>query len=142
MLDLYVRLIEQHFEKATLGYGYNHPRIIEKLMYLGLLMNKYKQTDQEKDILAKIDGLNKKYLELNMDFLDLKRKEEGLMGPDEFQLCKEIHDLENDLFSYNNSHLMDMKYILKQEITKEVWDSFVKKINHCKDIEYKTVRSF
>lgn len=142
LLDLYVRLIEQHFEKATLGYGYNHPRIIEKLVYLGLLMNKHKQTDQENNILAKIDELNKKYLELNNDFLDLKRKEEGLMGPDEFQLCKEIHDLENDLFSYNSSHLMDMKYILKQEITKDVWDDFVKKINHCKDIEYKTICKF
>jgi len=48
------------------------------------------------------------------------------MGPDEFQLCKEIHDLENDLFLYSNSHLMDMEYILKQEITKEVWDRFCK----------------
>lgn len=142
LLDLYVRLIEQHFEKATLGYGYNHPRIVEKLVYLGLLMNKYKQTDQEKDVLAKIDELNKKYLALNKDFLNLKRKEEGLMGSNEFQLCKEIHDLENDLFSYNNSHLMNMKYILKQEITREIWDSFIKKINHCKGIEYKTVRSF
>lgn len=142
LLNLYVRLIEQHFEKATLGYGYNHPRIIEKLVYLGLLLYKYKKTAQEKDIIAKIDELNKKYLEFNKEFFELKRKKENLMGPDEFQLCKEIHDLENDLFSYNSSHLMDMKDILKQEITKDEWDGFVKKINHCKDIEYKTVRGF
>lgn len=142
LIDLYVRLIEQHFEKATLGYGYNHPRIIEKLVYLGLLLYKYKKTEQEKNIVAKIDELNKKYLEFNKEFFELKRKKENLMGPDEFQLCKEIHDLENDLFSYNNNHLMDMKYILKQEITKDDWNGFVKKINHCKDIEYKTVYRF
>ncbi|MCK5510244.1 hypothetical protein KAI65_01710 [Candidatus Parcubacteria bacterium] len=142
LIDLYVRLIEQHFEKATLGYGYNHPRIIEKLVYLGLLLHKYKKTEQEKNIVAKIDELNKKYLEFNKEFFELKRKKENLMGPDEFQLCKEIYDLKNDLFSYNNNHLMDIKYILKQEITKDEWDGFVKKINYCKGIKYKTVRGF
>lgn len=134
LVALYVGLIEQHFEKATLGYGYNHPRIIEKLVYLGLLLHKYKKTDQEANIIAKINELNKKYLEFNKEFFELKKKKENLMGPNEFQLCKEIHDLENDLFSHNNSHLMDVKYILKQEITKDEWDSFIKKINHCKDI--------
>lgn len=142
LVDLYVRLIEQHFEKATLGYGYNHPRIIEKLVHLGLLLHKYKKTDQETSIISKIDELNKKYLEFNKEFFELKRKEKNLMGPDEFQLCKEIYDLENDLFSYNSGNLMDVKYILKQEITKDEWDGFIKKINHCKDIEYKTVRGF
>lgn len=142
LLDLYVRLVEQHFEKATLGYGYNHPRIIEKLVYLGLLLYKYKKTEEEKNLVAKIDELNKKYIEFNKEFFELKREKENLMGPDEFQLCKEIHDLENDLFSYNNDHLMDMKYILKQEITKEDWGGFIKKVNHCKGIEYKTIRGF
>jgi hypothetical protein len=105
-------------------------------VYLGLLLHKYKKTDQEKNIITKIDELNKKYLESNKKFFELKRKEKDLMDPDEFQLCKEIHDLENDLFSYNNNHLIDMKYILKQEITKDEWNGFIKKINHCKDIEY------
>lgn len=75
LLDLYVRLTEQHFEKATLGYGYNHPRIIEKLVYLGLLLHKYKKIKQEKNIIVKIDELNKKYLELNKKFFELKGKE-------------------------------------------------------------------
>lgn len=137
-IDLYIRLIEQHFEKVTLGYGYNHPRVIEKLVYLGLLLHKYKKTDQEENIVTKIDELNKKYLEFNKEYFELKLKKENIMGPDEFQLCKEIHDLENDLFSYNNSCLMDIKYILKEEITKDEWSSFIKRIEHCKNIEYKT----
>ena len=138
LIELYIRLINQHFEKVTLGYGYNHPRVIEKLVYLGLLLNKYKRTEQEKSIIVKIDELNKKYLELNKEFFELKKKEENLMGPDEYQLCKELHDLENDLFSYSRGSLMDVKSILKEEITKEEWDDFKKKINHCKNVEYET----
>lgn len=138
LTDLYVRLIEQHFEKATLGYGFNHPRIIEKLVYLGLLLHKYKKTDQEKNIIAKIDELNKKYLTFNKEFFKLKRKKQNLMGPDKFQFCKEIHDLENNLFLYSSSHLMNMEYILRQEITKDEWNNFIKKIKYCKGIKYKT----
>jgi hypothetical protein len=138
LIDLYVRLVEQHFEKVTLGYGYNHPRVIEKLVYLGLFLHKYKRTKQEKGIVAKIDELNKKYLELNKEYFKLKQKEIKLIGPDEFQLCKEIHDLEDDLFSYKSSPLMDIKYILKKEITKDEWSGFIKKIKHCKNIKYET----
>ena len=138
LIGLYVKLIEQHFEKVDLGYGYNHPRVIEKLVYLGLFLHKYKRTNQEKGIVTKIDELNKKYLELNKEYFKLKRKEKNLMGPDKFQLCKEIHDLEDDLFSYNNSPLMDIKHILKKEITKDEWSNFIKKIKHCKNIKYKT----
>ncbi len=142
LIELYARLINQHFEKVTLGYGYNHPRVIEKLVYLGLLLNKYKRTEQEKGIIVKIDELNKKYLELNKEFFELKKKEENLMGPDEYQLCKELHDLENDLFSYNNSHLMGVKYILRGEITKDGWDGFAEKINYCKGVKYETRHIF
>ena len=141
-INLYIRLIEQHFEKVDLGHGYNHPRVIEKLVYLGLLSHKYKKTKLEADILDKIDELNKKYLELNKDFFALKQKEKNLMGPNEFQLCMEIHDLKNDLFSYDNSSLMDIKYILKEEITEDEWNEFIKKINHCIGIEYTTKRTF
>jgi hypothetical protein len=137
LVELYTRLIDQHFEKVTLGYGYNHPRVIVKLVYLGLLLNKYKRIEQEKSIVAKIDELNKKYLEINKEFFELKRKEENLMGPDEYQFCKELHGLENDLFLYNAGCLMGIKSILKEEITRENWDDFKKKINYCKDIEYK-----
>ena len=64
------------------------------------------------------------------------------MGPDEHWLCKEMHDLENDLFSYNSSVMMDIKSILKQEVTKEIWDEFRAKIKSCEGIEYKTVHRF
>jgi len=138
LIELYTRLIDQHFEKVTLGYGYNHPRVIVKLVYLGLLLNKHKRIEQEKSIIAKIDELNKKYLEFNKEFLKLKKKDKNLMWPDEYQLCKELHDLENDLFSYNSGLLMDVKSILKEEIMKEDWDDFKKKINHCRDIKYET----
>jgi hypothetical protein len=132
--------VQQHFEKVSIGYGYNHPRVIEKLLYIGLILTKYKIDTT--DIISLIDELNKKYLVLNKDYFELKSKEPGLMGPDEYQLCKEIHDLENDLFSYNSGMLMDVKALLKSEITKDIWNSFISKIKYCEGVEYKTVRSF
>lgn len=64
------------------------------------------------------------------------------MGPDEYQLCKEISDLKEDLFSYNSGMAMGVKDLLKREITKEVWDQFTNQIKHCEGVEYTTVRSF
>jgi len=103
---------------------------------LGLLLHKYKKTDQEKNVISKIDELNKKYLELNKEFFKLKSKKRNLMGPDKFQLCKEIHDLERDLFSYSNSHLMAIMNILREEITQDEWKDFIEQIEFCKDVEY------
>lgn len=140
VIKLYIRLVHQHFEKVSMGYGYNHPRVIEKLLYIGLILTKHNIDTAE--IIKLIDELNKKYLVLNKEYFDLKSKEPNLMGPDEYQLCKEIHDLENDLFSYNSGMVMDIKELLKNEITKEVWDSFIGQIRHCEGIEYKTVSYF
>lgn len=138
--DLFIRLVNQHFEKVSIGYGYNHPRVIEKLICLGLVLNKYKV--DVTDILKLIDQLNAKYLELNKEYFELKKKEPNLMGPDEYQLCKEIYDLENDLFSYNSGMVMGIKQILKQEIDKNNWDDFIGKIKHCEGVEYKTISRF
>ena len=141
-IDLYIRLVQQHFEKVSVGYGYNHPRVIEKLIYVGLLLHKHRQTKKVNNIIKLIDELNKKYLELNKEYFELKNKNKNLMGPDEFQLCFEIHNLENDLFSYNSSVMMDIKSIIKKEITRKDWDSFISKISYCKGISYKTVSRF
>jgi hypothetical protein len=142
LIDLYIRLIEKHFEIVTLGSGYNHPRVIEKLIYLGLFLHKHKRTDKEKIVINKIDELNNKYLELNKDCFKLKKEKANVMGPDEFQLCLEIHELENDIFSYGRNYLRDSKYLIQKEITKKDWDGFIKQITYCKDIEYKTNRTF
>jgi hypothetical protein len=140
IIDLYIRLVQQHFEKVSVGYGYNHPRVIEKLIDLGLLLTKYNLDTTE--LVKLIDDLNKKYLVLNKEYFDLKSKTPNLMGPDEYQLCKEIHDLENDLFSYNSGMAMGIKQLLRQEITKDIWDRFIAQIKYCEGIEYTTVSSF
>ncbi len=72
----------------------------------------------------------------------MKSKEPNLMGPDEYQLCKEISDLKNDLFSYNSGMVMGIKELLKQEIDKEVFDRFINQIEYCKGIEYTIVSRF
>lgn len=140
VIDLYIRLVQQHFEKVSVGYGYNHPRVIEKLIHLGLVLTKYDLDTTE--IVKLIDELNKKYLVLNKEYFDLKSKTPNLMGPDEYQLCKEIHDLENDLFSYNSGVTMGIKQLLRQEITKDIWDRFIAQIKYCEGIEYTTVSHF
>lgn len=138
-IKLFIQLVERHFEKVELGHGYEHPRVIIKLVYLGLLLNKYKKTDLEKCILEKIDEMNKKYLELNKEYFEMKRKEKNLMGPDQHQLCSEIYDLENELFPHHKrSSFNIMKNILMKEITKEQWGNFKEKIGYCRGIEYRT----
>ena len=140
VINLYIRLVQQHFEKVSVGYGYNHPRVIEKLIDLGLILTKYDLDTTE--LVKIIDDLNKKYLVLNKDYFELKSKTPNLMGPDEYQLCKEIHDLENDLFSYNSGMAMGIKQLLRQEITKDIWDRFIAQIKYCEGIEYTTISSF
>lgn len=140
IIDLYIRLVQQHFEKVSVGYGYNHPRVIEKLICLGLIMTKHNLDTAE--IIKLIDELNKKYLVLNKEYFELKAKEPNLMGPDEYQLCKEIHDLENDLFSYNSGMRMDIKELLSREITKVIWDRFIGQIKYCEGVEYQTRHIF
>ncbi len=137
---LYIKLVQQHCEKVSVGYGYNHPRVIEKLIYLGLILTKYNIDTTE--LIKLIDELNKKYLVLNKEYFEVKSKEPNLMGPNEYQLCKEIDDLKNDLFSYNSGMMMDIKDLLKNEITKEIWDSFIGQIKYCEGIEYVTVSRF
>ena len=56
LINLYIQLIDEFFKKASLGYGYNHPRVIVKLVYLGLFLCKYKMDEQEKN-LKRIENL-------------------------------------------------------------------------------------
>lgn len=126
----YCKLIDYHFENISVGYGYNHPRVIKKLIYLGLLLSKY-DDDQEMFVISKIKELNNKYILIN----ERMYPEGNTTGPDKFHLCKEIFDLENDLFPHGNS-LRGILYFLSQEISKEHWDNFLQKISFCNDIEY------
>lgn len=140
VIKLYIQLVQQHFEKVSLGLGYNHPRVIEKLFYLGLILTKH--SIDTADIIKLINKFNKQYLVLNKEYFDLKSKEPKLMGPDEHQLCKEISDLKKDLFSFGIGVVVGVRELLKQEVTKEVWDLFINRIEYCKGIEYKTINHF
>lgn len=135
-IELYIQLVKNHFDKVSLGHGYNHPRVIKKLVYLGLLFQKYKKDTTE--LVELIDSLNKRYIILNQDHWKMKKEHPTLSGPDMHQLCQELHELENDLFSYNSNVNHGAKMILKHEVTQEIWDEFVAKIEWCKGIKYET----
>jgi len=139
-IELYIQLVKNHFDKVSLGHGYNHPRIIKKLVYLGLLFQKCGKDTAE--LVALIDNLNKRYIILNQDHWKMKGNHPTLSGPDMHQLCKELHELETDLFSYNRIVNHGAKMILRHEITQEIWDEFVAKIKWCEGVEYTTVSSF
>lgn len=139
-IELYIQLVKNHFDKVSLGHGYSHPRVIEKLVYLGLLLHKHGKDTAE--LIELIDNLNKRYIILNQDYWKMKEKHPTLSGPDMHQFCKELHELENDLFSYNSNINHGAKRILKQEITQDIWDEFTAKIKWCEGIEYTTVSSF
>jgi hypothetical protein len=49
------------------------------MVYLGLLLDKFNDKKNLSLIISKIDDLNKKYLELNKDFLKKKEEIENLM---------------------------------------------------------------
>ncbi|MFM2340117.1 MAG: hypothetical protein RLZZ360_753 [Candidatus Parcubacteria bacterium] len=138
--ELYIQLVKNYFDKVSLGHGYNHPRVIKKLVYLGLLFQKYCKDTVE--LVELIDNLNKRYIILNQDYWKMKKEHPTLSGPTMHQLCLELHELENDLFSYNRNVNHGAKMILKHEITQEIWDEFVAKIEWCKDIKYETRSSF
>jgi hypothetical protein len=140
VIKLYIRLVQQHFEKVSLGYGYNHPRVIEKLIHLGLIMTKYNHDTTS--VVKLIEDLNAKYLLLNKEHFDLKAKVSNLMGPDEYQLCKEIHDLKEDVLSHRGNVLMGIKEFLREGIDEEVWGRFISQIKYCEGVEYTTVRHF
>jgi hypothetical protein len=58
--ELYIQLVKNHFDKVSLGHGYNHPRVIKKLVYLGLLFQKHGKKTAE--LVELIDNLNKRYI--------------------------------------------------------------------------------
>ena len=137
IIELYIKLIEQHFNKSTIWYWFNHPRIIVKLIYLDLLLTKLNFSSSE-NVLLKIEELNNKYLEFNKEFFKKKEEIENSMWPDKYQLCKEIHNLEKDLFSYNSHSFDRILNILRWEINKEDWDNYISKVEHCKNVKYTT----
>jgi hypothetical protein len=140
IIKLYIRLVQQHFDKVSVGYGYNHPRVIEKLIHLGLVLTKHDKSTTA--ITSLIEDLNKKYLELNKEHFELEKKTPSFMGSDEYQLCQEIDDLKKDILSHNGGMVMGTRELLRTEITQEIWERFISQIKYCEGVEYTTVSYF
>lgn len=136
IINLYVDIIENLFNKTKDTYGFGLPRATSKLIPLGVILNKYKHKSEQK-IIDKINELNNKYLEKNKKAWEEEIKQFGkkVSRPDEYELCLEISDMGDEIFS--SSHVRsDIKEILNKNITRKEWDNFISKISYCKDIKY------
>lgn len=123
-IERYANLVERYFEKCTPVDENKYPRIIMKLFPVGLILEKYKKDEQIKIIVNKIEELTQKYLELYKD---------------EYRICQELKELEQDIFSTNRNSLDEVLIILKQEITTEIWDNFVNRLSLCKSDQPPTI---
>ncbi len=134
IINQYIALIDNLFEKIEDSYGYERPRIIVKLVPLGVILDKYEHKCKQQ-ILDKIIELNDKYLEKYKAFWVLK-EEKNITGPSKHQVYEEISDLKNDIFALNGMR-HGINYLLNKEIKPKEWDVFVKKIIWPKSSEKK-----
>lgn len=139
IIDLYIELVCSLFEKVKDNYGFDLPRVAVKLIPLGVVLSKYNHKFEQK-IIENINELNDKYLVKNKDSWKIQREKfEKVTAPDEKQLCLEIDELKNEVFS-QSSVRFGIEEILSKEITKKNWQLFIEKIKCCKGVLYKKTK--
>lgn len=136
IIDLYIIIVDGLFGKVKDDYGFDLPRVAVKLVPLGVVLSKYNHTFEQK-VIDKINDLNNGYLKKHEEPWkeEIKKFGKKVTRPDEYQLCFEISELKDNVFSYNTVRF-DIEQILNQNITEEQWQKFIDKIGYCKGIEY------
>ncbi len=133
IMKIYISLIKQHFEKCKDAYGYEQPRIIINLVSLGLLLQKYDRNTEVKKVIKEVILLNEAYLKNHEQYFKMKKEGENILWPEEGQLCIELNELREEILWKSSND--DIINLLKSEITKEIWNSFMEKMNLCKSID-------
>lgn len=135
IIDIYIQIIDNLFGKVKDTYGFALPRVAVKLVPLGVILSKYNHKYEQK-VIEKINELNNKYLEKNKEsWKEEKEKFGKIYRPDKFQLCFEISELKDKVFSHSAARF-GIEEILNKEITEEQWQTFVNKIEYCKGVEF------
>lgn len=136
IIDLYITIIDGLFGKVKDSYGFDLPRITVKLVPLGVVLSKYNHKYEQK-VLDKINDLNNRYLKKHEESWkeEIKKFGKRVTRPDEYHLCFEISELRDNVFSYNAVRF-DIEQILNKNITEKQWQTFIEKIEYCKNVEY------
>lgn len=136
IINLYINIIDGLFGKVKDDYGFDLPRVTIKLVPLGVILSKYNHKFEQK-IIDKINDLNDKYLKKHQESWrqEIEKFGKKVTRPDEYQLCFEISELNDSVFSYNAVRF-DIEQILNKNITEEQWQTFIEKIEYCKNVEY------
>lgn len=95
---------------------------IINLVYLGVLLNKY---EGEEGIPRLIEEWNEEYLQSPRGSAYRKKNIP--------HLCRKIHNLKQDVFS---PHADGLAKVVRDSVTEENWDNFVKKISYCCDYDF------
>ena len=66
-------------------------------------------------------------------YFKMKKEGENILWPEEGQLCIELNELREEILWKSSND--DIINLLKSEITKEIWNSFMEKMNLCKSID-------
>jgi hypothetical protein len=141
IIDLYIRTIDNLFQKAEDTHGFDLPRIIVELVPLGVILNKYKHPYEQK-IVDKIAELNDKYILKHKNEWEEEAKQYGKQTqPNDTWVCYEISELKDSVFSYSGVR-SDIEEILNKNITEKHWKNFVDKIDCCKGITFTKTRGF
>ncbi len=122
----YNTLIDNQLKTIQLDpYGYNYPRVIAKLAYLGLVLQHYNRKE-EKQVIQTIEELIKQYIQ---EYKDSVKKQN--ISKYKLRLCEEI-----DSFKQKMNRFVAIQ--LRPEIaTTKAWEKFIKKIKPCKRYQSK-----
>lgn len=135
IIDLYINLVDNLFQKVEDSHGFSKPRVAVKLVPLGVVLCKYHHVSENK-VITKINELNDKYLQENQQLWQKMREEIGkVCRPDQYEFCFEINELKDRIFSRSIVGL-GIEGVLNNKITEEDWNTFINKIEYCKDIEF------
>jgi hypothetical protein len=142
IIDTYIKIIDDLFPKAEDSYGFDLPRIIARLVPLGVVLSKYKHKHEQK-VIDKIDELNNKYLLKHKTEWEEEIKQYGkkVTQPNDTWVCYEISEMKDSVFSYSGVR-SDIEEILNRNITEKQWQNFVDKIDCCKGITFTKTRGF
>ena len=126
VIRTYINLNQEHFEKVEFGIGLNHPRVIKKMIYLGLVLQKYDRLKNAKRVAVAVNDLNGRYI---------KMCQVDTRNFDKCYFCDEIQQAKDKLLSHNLVDMFTIMHtiegvVLKEGIDEKVWDSFMQKI-HC-----------